>query len=241
MVRSFEVALGFLTVFRVRVDPPPDLEEVGKSAWAFPLVGLVIGVLLVAARSLVSPHLPDAMVALVVVGVWVVVTGGLHLDGWADCCDSLTATVSPERRREILKDSRLGTFGALGLILVLGMKTVAIADPGTSWTMVLLAPIIGRGIQVLSVRGVTDTAQGMGAQFLSAIDDRVMLWAAILGFVPALLVGLAGIAAACAAYLGAMWFRRVAITRLGALNGDVIGAMCELAETIVLLVACARW
>ena len=241
MIRAFEVALSFLTVFQVRVDPPPDLAEVGKSAWAFPLVGAFIGAILVGVGLVVAPHLPGAVTALFIVGLWVVLTGGLHLDGWADCCDSLTATVSVQRRHEILKDSRLGTFGALGLILVLGIKTAAIADPDTSWIMVLLAPVIGRGVLVVSAKGVAHTGQGMAAGFLGGLDERAVLWAGILGLAPALIGGWTGIVAAAAAYGGAIWFRKVAIARLGALNGDVIGAMCEFSETIVLLVACIRW
>ena len=241
MIRSFEVALAFLTIFRVRIDPPPELAEVGRSAWAFPLVGAFIGVILAAAGWFAGPHLPGAITALLVVGLWVVITGGLHLDGWADCSDSLTATVSRERRLEILKDSRLGTFGALGLILVLGIKTVAIADAATSWTMVLLAPVIGRGVLVLSAYGVAHSGRGMAAAFLSGLDHRAVVWAGILGLVPALIAGWTGIVAAAAAYGGAVWFRKVAMERLGAVNGDVIGAMCELSETLFLFVACVRW
>lgn len=241
MIRAFEVTLGFLTVFRVRVDPPPDLAEVGKSAWAFPVVGAVIGVILAACGWMVAPHLPGAVTALLVVGLWVVITGGLHLDGWADCCDSLTATVSVERRLEILKDSRLGTFGALGLILALGIKTAAIADQGTSWTMVLLAPVIGRGVLVLSTYGAAHTGRGMAADWLSGLNDRTVVWAGILGLIPALIAGWTGIVAAAAAYGGAIWFRNLAVARLGALNGDVIGAICEFSETIFLFVACVRW
>lgn len=241
MIRSFEVALEFLTVFRPRVDPPPDLEEVGKSAWAFPIVGAVIGLILAAAQWVAAGHLPGAVTALLIVGLWVVITGGLHLDGWADCCDSLTATVSPQRRIEILKDSRLGTFGALGLILVLGIKTAAIADEGMSWMMVLLAPVIGRGVLVLSAHGAAHSGRGMAAGFISGLDGRAVAWAGILGLAPALLAGWTGIVAAAAAYGGALCLRNVAMARLGAVNGDVIGAMCELSEAIVLFVACVRW
>jgi cobalamin synthase len=81
----------------------------------------------------------------------------------------------------------------------------------------------------------------MAAQFISALDRRTVTWAAVLGLAPALIAGLTGIVAVAAACLGAFWFIRFAESRLNAINGDVIGAVCELSEAIVLVVACSTW
>jgi adenosylcobinamide-GDP ribazoletransferase len=241
MLRAFEIAVGFLTIFRVRLDPIPDMAEAGRSAWAFPLVGALLGILLVVAHTVLSAILPVSVVALLVVGFWVVLTGGLHLDGWTDCWDAMAASVPPERRREILKDSRLGTFGALALILLVAIKATALAGEHFPKIMLFLAPVIGRGALVVVAYGTKNPREGMGAQFCLGMDSKTVRWAAILGFGPALIAGWTGILGVVAAYLGSLWFRRLAESRLAAVNGDVIGAMCELSEALVLLTACLHW
>ncbi len=80
----------------------------------------------------------------------------------------------------------------------------------------------------------------MAALFLSGLDPSAVRWAAIIGLVPTVIAGWTGILAAAAAYVGAMWFRRFADSRLPAINGDVLGAICEFSETLFLLIACAR-
>jgi len=238
MLRSITIAIQFLTIFKVRLDPAADLRETGRSAWAFPIVGAFIGLLLVIAYSALSSHLPSSLLAILVIGLWVVLTGGLHIDGWTDCWDALAAAVTPERRFEILKDSRLGTFGAVALILLLVVKIAAVAQAEFPLMMLFLAPIIARGLMVVTVYGSDPRGAGMAAQFLSGVDRRVVRWVGILGLGPALLAGWMGICALVVAYLGAVCFRRFAEARLGIVNGDVIGAICELAEGLVLLTAC---
>lgn len=238
MLRSIAIAIQFLTIFKVRLDPAADLRETGGSAWAFPIVGAFIGLLLVIAYSALSSHLPSSLLAILVIGLWVVLTGGLHIDGWTDCWDALAAAVTPERRFEILKDSRLGTFGAVTLILLLVVKIAAVGQADFPLMMLFLAPIIARGLMVVTVYGSDHRGAGMAAQFLSGVDRRVVRWVGILGLGPALLAGWMGICALVVAYLGAVCFRRLAEARLGVVNGDVIGAICELVEGLVLLTAC---
>jgi len=241
MLRAFEIALGFLTIFKTRLAPVPDMAEVGKSAWAFPVVGGVVGALLVVAHFIMAGHLPVIISAILVVALWVILTGGLHLDGWTDCWDALAASVSPERRFEILKDSRLGAFSALALVLLLALKIAAVAQPDFPLFMLFLSTVISRSLMVAVGCGSRHRGQGMAALFLSGLDSRSVRWACILGFVPAVLAGLKGIIAVVAAYWAALWFRGFAEKRLGAVNGDVLGAICELSEMVVLVVACLKW
>ena len=241
MFRPIEIALGFLTIFKTRLEPVPDMTEVGKSAWAFPLAGAVIGVLLVVGHSIMAGLVPAIISAILVVGLWVVLTGGLHLDGWTDCWDALAASVPPERRFEILKDSRLGAFGALALIVLLALKTAAVAQTDLPVMMLFLSPVISRSIMVAVGYGSRHRGQGMAAPFLAGVDKHSVRWACIIGFAPALLAGWKGILAVVAAYFAALWYRGFAEKRLGAVNGDVLGAICELSEVVVLVVACLNW
>src|SRR5215471_18662596 len=118
MIRSLILAVRFLTIV-----PVPGREDTGRSAlgragWWFPVIGCALGAVLVvtdrALQGIVSPLLS----ALLVLSLWKLVTGGLHLDGLADCLDSLGGR-DAEQRLAIMRDSRIGAFGALGLILLL--------------------------------------------------------------------------------------------------------------------------
>ncbi len=235
--RSFEVCLSFLTLFRFRSSDYPSIPEIGRSAWAFPLVGAVLGLGLAAFQFLLPTHTPGLLAGTLVVGLWVVLTGGLHLDGWADCCDALPTAVEPQRRNEIMKDSRIGTFGTLGVVLLVGLKIGSVASGNLPWFMLVLAATIGRGAMVLGAYKASNTGEGMAASFISGLDRNVATWAVLLCLGPIVVVGWKGLVVGTAAYLGTVWFRRVAEARLGTVNGDVLGATCELAETIVLVTA----
>jgi adenosylcobinamide-GDP ribazoletransferase len=204
-------------------------------------VGSVIGLGLLLAHWVFAGHLPQVLAAVLIVGLWVAFTGGLHLDGWADCCDALPTAVPPDRRAEILKDSRIGTFGVVGLVLLLGVKAAAIASPGLPLFALFLAPMVGRATMVICAHGALHRGEGMAAQFISGLDKRTVTWAAVLGFSPALIAGLTGIVAVVGACLAAFWFMRFAESRIGTINGDVIGSVCELSEATVLVVACVTW
>ena len=201
----------------------------------------MIGAVLVVAHFALAAVLPGLVAGTLLVGVWVVITGGLHLDGWTDCWDSLAASVPPERRREILKDSRLGTFGAVALILLLAVKITVVGREDLSPIILFLAPIMGRGIMVTGVSGARHPGEGMAGMFLSGVDANVVGWAWLIGVCPVLIAGWTGILAAAAAYVGAVWFRRFAESRLETINGDVIGGMCELCETLFLVGVCVKW
>lgn len=241
MLRSLKISLGFLTVFRVRVEPIPDMGEVARSAWAFPMVGALLGLILICARSLIGAHLPQVIAAILIVCLWTVLTGGLHLDGWTDCWDAVAAATTPERRYEILKDSRMGTFGGLALILLVAVKISTLAGPDLPLSILFLSPVIGRGAMVCAAYGIHAPAQGMGNTFVQNLDRTTVYRAALISLAPALIAGVYGLAAVAAAYLGSLIFRRFAESRLKLVNGDVLGAMCELSEALVLVTASFKW
>ena len=246
MLRAFKTAINFLTVVQLKQVPPADMVEVGKSVWAFPFVGAGMGLILAGAAFLLSRILPMPLVAVLVVTVWTALTGGLHLDGWTDCWDALAAAVPPERRMEIMKDSRLGTFGALGLMLLVAAKITAIAVSPAPARMLVIAPILGRSALVLAAARSRPTLRtmppvGMLGHFIEGLTDRGVAGAVIIGFLAACVAGWRGVSAAVIAYAAVMLFRRFAERRLPRINGDVIGATCELAETTALVMGCWVW
>lgn len=200
-----------------------------------------MGVLLVVLRMLLADHLSPLLVAILVMGFWIFLTGGLHLDGWTDCWDALAASVSQERRMQILKDSRMGTFGALGLILLLAVKAGSLADEQLSIPVLFAAPVVGRGFMAFSSYGSRHRGEGMAAMFLEGVDKNSAWRALGLALAASALAGWTGIIAAGVAYASAVWFMRFAESRLTAINGDVLGAVCEFSETVFLLICCVKW
>src|SRR5215207_11438015 len=127
-MRSLRIAFGLMTTLPVRLPNDWSAGDSGRASVWYPFVGLVIGAItwLVWRGALFA--LPPLVAGMVTLVIWVVLTGGLHLDGLADCCDGLLASTSAERRLEIMKDPRLGAFGVIGLIMVLFLKATILAS-----------------------------------------------------------------------------------------------------------------
>src|SRR5215216_7002194 len=150
-MRTLRIAFGLMTTlpFPLLDDWSPG--DSGRASVWYPLVGLVIGALtwlVWKGAMLLFPSLVAGIIALI---AWVALTGGLHLDGLADCCDGLLASVSVERRLEIMKDPHLGAFGVIGLILILFLKATVLASllPATTFG-ILLAASMARGCTLLA-------------------------------------------------------------------------------------------
>lgn len=221
-------AISFLTII------PLGFPEGRKAGWSFawyPLVGLLIGGLLMVIAS-VSPFDPMLTSALILLG-WVVITGGLHLDGFSDSCDGLLATVKPERRLEIMKDPRTGSWAVVGLILLLLVKWLAIDTVPIA--LLIIPPVLGRWAMVLAVYSFPYARTlGLGGFFRDGLGTLQVLMATGTAFVicaycdTALLM----ITVFCFVWLFGKW----ASSRLGGgITGDVYGAICELTELLCLL------
>ncbi len=239
MTPSFVLAVRFLTIL-----PIPGLEAegrgaLGRAAWWFPVVGLGLGAALVALDRLLALAFPPLLSALLVLSVWKVATGGIHLDGLADCLDGLGGR-DRTQRLSIMKDSRIGSFGAIGLILcfLIALLALAAMPIGARWRVLLQAPVVGRLAPLLigpRFRAATPD-HGAGSAFLGAISG----WAGPVHLVAAValgawLLGPWGVVMALGA-LGAVFLWSAFLSRrLGGLTGDALGAGVELGELSLLL------
>ena len=236
-MRSLRIAFGLLTTLPIRLPDDWSTGDSGRAAVWYPLAGFVIGALTwlawKGAMLLFSP-LVAGVVALV---IWVALTGGLHLDGLADCCDGLFASVTKDRRLEIMKDPHVGVFGMIGLILVLFLKAAALISLTSAASFgILLAASLARWC--ILPAGLLPLARpsGMGADFASGLRRSFLFWGAILPVGIALLLGWRGVLAALAGVGAAaliLWFAK---SRLGGVTGDVFGMIVEVVETVMLLV-----
>src|SRR5919106_2527759 len=118
-MRTLRVAFGLLTTLPVKLPEDWSPGDSGRAAVWYPLVGLAIGALTWLAWKGAAFLFPPWIAGVITLIAWVALTGGLHLDGLADCCDGLLASTTVERRLEIMKDPHMGAFGVIGLILVL--------------------------------------------------------------------------------------------------------------------------
>lgn len=236
------LAARYLTIVPVPGPSHRAGAALGAAAVWFPVVGLGLGAALVVVDLVTVALFPALLAALLTVAAWKLLTGGLHLDGLADCLDGLVGR-DAAHRLAIMRDSRIGAFGAIGLILFLMIEAMALAEvPGTARGSVLLvAPVVARATPpLLAVLFPCARAGGEGAAFASAVP--AWAWAPALG-VAALTaqgaLGVAGLAGGFVATGSALVLARFFSGRLGGLTGDVFGAAVEVAELTLLLTVVA--
>ena len=238
-IRGFVTAARFLTVVPVPGRPLDGPDALGRAAGWFPLVGLALGVVLTLVDRLLSLAFPPTVSALLVVVTWKLLTGGIHLDGLADSLDGLAGR-DTDQRLAIMRDSRIGVFATVGVILVLLLGFTALA--GLPWPLrakaLLLAPAAGRVMPLLLARTCEPATpgRGVGAAFIESVTS----WALAAGGVVVAAASLAllwlwGLAAAGAGLAVSWALGRYLAARLGGLSGDGLGAGVELAELGVLV------
>jgi adenosylcobinamide-GDP ribazoletransferase len=235
-MRTLRVAFGLMTTLPFRLPENWLAGDSGRAAVWYPLVGLVIGALTWLAWKGAIFLFPPLVAGIVTLIIWVTLTGGLHLDGLADCCDGLFASASPARRLEIMKDPHVGAFGMIGLILILFLKAAALASlTNVSSFGILLAASLARWC--ILPAGLLPLARpsGMGSDFAVGFQRSFIIWSAVIPLTLATLLGLRGILSSVAG-LGAaalvLWLARY---RIGGVTGDVFGMVVEIVEAVILL------
>ncbi|MBI2495968.1 MAG: adenosylcobinamide-GDP ribazoletransferase [Candidatus Omnitrophica bacterium] len=240
-MRRFGVAIRFLTVLPAGPRGPIADADLGGSLVWFPLVGLVIGSILVGVRALTAPVLPLPAVGACVVLAWVLVTGALHLDGLGDVCDGLYGGRTPQERLHIMKDPHVGAMAvvAVTVLLILKFALVSSLPVATANRALFIAPCLGRYVMVLlgltlpSARG----GEGTAAPFVRHGRKRSLVGATAIAL-PASMVSLGsnGLAVFGAALMGSLLMRSVFQRTLGGITGDALGASGEVTEALGLFV-----
>jgi adenosylcobinamide-GDP ribazoletransferase len=238
------LALRFLTIVPVPGREATGAGALGRAAWWFPVVGLGLGVLLAVADRGLAWLFPPLLGALLVVSLWKVLTGGIHLDGLADCLDGLAGR-DVSQRLAIMRDSRIGVYGAVGLIVVFLSSLVALAElpSGVRPAVLVLAPVTGRIAPLLvgTVLRAATPASGMGGEFVASLPRAAgpALAAGVLALTGAF-VGVWAMAWVALGLAVAVLGSALVARRLGGITGDGLGASVELGELGVLLAAAAQ-
>lgn len=240
-MRTLRIAFGLLTTLPVRLPADWSAGDSGRASVWYPFVGLVIGGLVWLsweAAMFIFPSLVAGIIALI---VWVALTGGLHLDGLADCCDGLLASTSVERRLEIMKDPHVGAFGVIGLILVLILKAATLASlTSASSPGILLAASLARWCILPAALLPLARPSGMGADFASGFRRSFLIWGALIPLTLTIFLGLRGVLSTFAGLGAAALTLFFARARIGGVTGDVFGMLVEIVEVVVLLIFVAN-
>lgn len=261
MIEAAAAAFQFLSRLPVRREIPFTPEVQQRSVIFYPLVGAVIGIIVAGlglGLSFVLPSFPAAVILLV---VWVALTGGLHLDGWMDSADALLSHRSREKMLEIMKDSRVGAMGVMACMLLLLLKASLImsvwdlsagAWKQEAWLLVL-APVWSRWFMVHAMYRwpMARGSEGLAALFHGLTAGRRSMAGVMAALLTLVIVGLLWITAGetnlgmieiggtlvipiIAWAAGSLTAERMS-RRLGGLTGDTYGALNELIETVVLI------
>jgi adenosylcobinamide-GDP ribazoletransferase len=235
-VNSFFSALQLLTLFPWPKRVERRADEIGPSAIFFPVVGLLLGLILVLANFLLGPFASSILVSVVLVTLLALLTRGLHLDGLGDTFDGLGAGGDRERMLRIMDDSHTGAFGLIAIVLVLFFKIHAIESLDLErWRALLAAPVLGRWAMVLLGHRATAAKQGLGSTLVDHLSAKHFLFATFLTvLLVAAILQVAGIAMMAYVALLTMASKIYFHRRLGGVTGDTFGAVGELTETSVL-------
>ena len=240
-MKSFFLAIQFLTIFPLPTKGQINDKDFGRALFYFPLVGLILGCIL-AAVSLCIFHIfsPLVMAALLIL-VSTVLTGGLHLDGFADTCDGLYGFHSPGKRLEIMRDSRTGVMGVIGLVCLVLLKFSLLTHiPLTClWKTLVMMAVISRWSLVIACYDSTYLRQeGKARLFIEQARLHYLLVGGVLTFFLFMFLPSGkGLIIFFGTLITVSLFIKYIRKKIGGMTGDTIGAVNEIAEAAVLLLA----
>lgn len=235
----FWIALQFLSSLPVRLPGMPEPREMGRSLLCYPLVGALFGLLLWLASYLLQ-GVAAPLHAAMLLALWVLLSGALHLDGLADSADAwLGGFGDRERTLTIMKDPRSGPIAVVTLVLVLLLKfcaLLALIEQGHA-VMLIILPLLGRAALLgLFLTTPYVRAGGLGQALADHLPRRAGWWVLGASALTCLLIaGMKAIVALVVAFVGFVWLRHVMMRRLGGTTGDTAGALLELLEMAVLV------
>jgi adenosylcobinamide-GDP ribazoletransferase len=238
-MRRFLAAVSFLTIIKIPGEPLPP----GRGAIFFPVVGAILGAAGAGLYIASARVLPSSLAALSTVAFWTVVTGVLHEDGLADVADALRASRTQEKMLSILKDSRIGTFGAVAVVLSLIARWQALEHLATPRILevCIASQTVPRAAMVALAWVSRPVGTGLGLAFSTTLTTFAALAAIAEGAAAAFACGWqAGLVIVAGTY----FFLRVArwyfYRRIGGVNGDCLGATEQFLEILILVLFTCR-
>jgi adenosylcobinamide-GDP ribazoletransferase len=235
---EFLVALQFLTIIRVKKILPFNDTTLGRAGTFFPVVGLLLGAVVWGCDRGLRLLFPAALSSIFVVATLAVLSRGLHLDGLADSADGLLGSRERQRSLEIMKESAIGTFGALALIgvVLLKVRTLDFLQGGYRELALLVGPMLSRwSYVVMAYSSRPARTEGLGMMFVRGTQFREFGLASVFSLVVVFaLMEVLGLVVFLPLAILILGFTLYCNRRLGGVTGDTLGALGEMVETAVL-------
>ena len=235
-------ALSFLTLLPTPSRFSHDISILPHALPLFPVVGLTIGILSTTGGVIALTLCGEPIHAVIALLISIIVSAGFHLDGLADSCDALFSWRSRERKLEIMKDSRVGTMGALALLIVLHAKYASLVTLGPHWWLAaLLAPMWGRTMNLFGAQYFsTAKDEGLASEISFPHHTNPFLNATIISMVTSFcFLGFFSLLLLSTLLPVTYWICHKTTKSLGGLSGDIYGMLSEVAEVLVMLTLCA--
>jgi adenosylcobinamide-GDP ribazoletransferase len=244
MIDGFILAIQFLTRLPIRKPVDFNDENLSKSIFFFPLVGMIIGIVGGLFYHIFS-YLNEYIGAFFALVSMIVVTGGLHLDGLSDTCDGFLSYRDKDRILEIMKDSRIGAFGVIAIILDILLKYILIFSIKENIPLILA---LSHGNSRLVISYIMATKKvgrkgGLGDMFHSSNPKRYALFGGIIYIVIVLLISPIYLIPLMLSFLAAEIMTRISYRKIDGFTGDVYGATIEIGEIVSLItfVEVVKW
>lgn len=235
-MRAFFVALQFLTRIKLVNQTAWTEEDFGKSVLYFPFIGFIIGAILSFVYWICSWIFPYTVTTLILVVSEFILTGGIHADGFMDTCDGLFSGRERERKLEIMKDSRVGSFGVVGFVFLTLLKwqLLTVVPPFFMIPLLLCMPLLSRFSMILSIRLFHYARpQGMGKAFAD-LSPSYTIWVGLIwALLPIIWFGHIYFIFLVATVLINYLVNTYISHQLGGLTGDTYGFVTEFTELLL--------
>ena len=230
-----------MTRIPININLRVERENFQKGVAFFPLVGLIIGAFEGGIFYLSSKLFSFNISIFLTLLSHVVITGAIHIDGLSDTIDGIFSGRNKERILEIMKDSRVGTFGALGIILLIVGKIITLSSINSIeiYKAIIIAPIIARTLITFLMykRKYAREKEGMGDLFIGVLEKKNFIIALLTGIALISIIGrIKGVVLLIICFFFTILFRNYIEKRIGGVTGDILGASVELNELLVFLI-----
>ena len=239
---AFITAVQFLTIFPPIIRRPFTSSELGRSVGYYPLVGLLLGIILAGSHAFFNLIFPKLVSLALVLTLWIIASGALHLDGFLDTCDGIFGGRDPQNRMEIMRDERLGAYAFAGGILLILLKYSTLNTVDNVSDGIILATSLSRWGMVLAITTFPYArSMGIGRDIKNMVKLKDFFLASIFTILIVVVINpWHGLIALFAITILVYIVAKLILRLLPGLTGDTYGAINELSELLVLLVFCSR-
>jgi len=237
MTEGFILAIQFLTRLPVNISIDFNDENIRKSTFFYPFVGIILGALSAIPYYLLAPY-NKSIASFLTVMTMIILTGGLHLDGLSDTADGFFSNRDKEKTLEIMKDSRIGAFCVLSLILIILLKYILISNMELNLPIALILSMGNGRLVVLLQIALKKVARpgGLGDMLHSSKPKKFILSTSILYIIIIAFINISYLIPLIGSFIIGELISLYTYKKIGGFTGDVYGATIEIIEAISLLI-----